>query len=426
MACINGASVKPGVSPTAEVVISRSAWEQLTGTPSSWLDGILDAFTPSIVKVADLCALNVSDPVDLTATQIAAAIAGEPIAILEAEQWAKAKLTYYEFTQLCVCNPAATPTCFSMPVITGAVTSYTTSSRCYSVGFQTDALSGLQCTGLHIEQFGTTFGGGGTDVSLWDISGALLHRESLFTPVGGTVANLMFVTPQNLLPSHQYVIGWNLAGANIWAYYAMVNVANNGYYSPLFGGVCGGGVFNCFPTDQGEPWWAQGPIVCTSGTTPPSAVTQPAQPSDLVLPPNWSCATACDVMVRLQQLSDRLDWMRRDLTLIQRQAVPFAYLLGAAHPGLTGHGAIAVAGILGASVSLTTVPAAWGSTTDVPRRLIPKAGSLAFATANGNEDERQVHYDQELVLGISGAITSIEYTFRPGIVATITPLVREP
>ncbi len=426
MACPYGASVKPGVSPTSEVVISRALWEQLSGTPSSWLDGILDTFTPSIVKVSDLCALNVSDPVDLSVTQIAAALSGEPIAILEVEQWAKAKLSYYEFTQVCVCNANPSAGCLALlahdqvswaqAVFTGA-TIY--------VGNRFTATVACVCRGA----WWNTPTGSGTaalTLRLWSVtSGAKLAELTASGLPKGQWNEIDFSADVTLTAGQSYVISYALQDTDGYRYRTPETVSvSNTNSSGLTG------VFNTsgatIPASSGSGnIYGLDPITCPASTTPP-ATTQPTQPGDLVLPPAWSCATACDIMVRLQQLSDRLDWIRRDVTLIQRQGVPFGYLLGAAHSGLIGSGTIAVAGILGVSVALTTVPATWGSTSDVPRRLVPKVGSLVLATANGNEDEQQLHYDQELVLGISAAVTSIKYSLRPGIVATITPLVREP
>jgi hypothetical protein len=157
-------------------------------------------------------------------------------------------------------------------------------------------------------------------------------------------------------------------------------------------------------------------------TSPPN----PTQPTDFPVSPTLACSTSQDVCTALQTLSLKLDWMRAQVDLIQRQDVPFAYILGPTNAGLTGDGDVSVQGILGLSVLLTTVPSTWGETADVPRRLIPKAGALQFMTTEGYTDEVQLHYDHELILGVPAVATSVHYTLRPGIVASLTTLMREP
>jgi hypothetical protein len=424
--CLLGASVAPGHNPNAEIVISRSLWETLTGTASSWLDPILDTFTPSIVKVSDLCTLNVDDPGDLSLTTIAGAFARNPFSLLEVEVWAKNKLSYLAFQANCVCN-ASSSTCDSL---FGRPIPALPNSAVNGVGTYTKCMW-FHCTNAaDFNSFAYGQLGGAYPRTLtfraYDLTaGTQLWSQSVVVPDGG-YHEVTSTTPVALVAGHDYAVGFD------WP-----NGMGFNYIATGWGGASGSFINSnqsCdnYPSGTGQPTRLLvnqavpvQPIVCAGATTPP-APTTPVQPPDLVLPPAWSCGGTTDICTRLQQISDRLDWLRTDVTLIQRQHVPFAYLHGTTYAGLTGHGSITVQGILGVAVSLTTVPSGWGRTSDTPRRLIPAAGQLLFSTADGDGDPTLLHYDTELVLGVSGAVTSVKYSLRPGIVASLTTLVREP
>jgi hypothetical protein len=113
-------------------------------------------------------------------------------------------------------------------------------------------------------------------------------------------------------------------------------------------------------------------------------------------------------------------------TLIQRQAVPFAYVASTVHSGLTGSGELAVADLLGVLVELTTVPATLGRVAGDPTRLFD-AGWLALGTADGWGWRQPVETALKLALPApSGLYTRIGYSLQVGVVARITELVREP
>jgi hypothetical protein len=161
----------------------------------------------------------------------------------------------------------------------------------------------------------------------------------------------------------------------------------------------------------------------------------PAPPPPLVSPPTGypsppsapTCGTSQDVCNLLNTINNKLDWQRQQVDLIQRQAVPFAYLKGTARTGLTGSGSFAVSGILGLSVSLTSVPSGWGRSSDNPNRYIPSPGSVVATTADGAITPLWCNEPDSLLLdSIMGSVTTVKYGFKPGVVATITELRREP
>jgi hypothetical protein len=114
------------------------------------------------------------------------------------------------------------------------------------------------------------------------------------------------------------------------------------------------------------------------------------------------------------------------VTVIQRQDAPFGYIKTTAHAGLTGNGSIAVQGLLGAEVLVTTLPPWLGQIAGTPVEHFD-VGFVTFGTADGFEHSERIDHIPKLVFPESaGVYTSIGYTLAPGVVATITEIVREP
>lgn len=113
------------------------------------------------------------------------------------------------------------------------------------------------------------------------------------------------------------------------------------------------------------------------------------------------------------------------VTLTQRQLAPFAYIDGAVHTGLTGAGSITVQGLLGARVTLTTIPAGVGLESGDPN-VVFEAGWINFGDASGFSSRRFITASPiQFFPEAAGQYTRIGYTFPPGAVATITEIVRE-
>jgi len=123
-----------------------------------------------------------------------------------------------------------------------------------------------------------------------------------------------------------------------------------------------------------------------------------------------------------------LDLILKMVTLIQRQAVPFAYVYGDNHAGLTGDGEITpVSGLIGLSVAVDTLPDSYGRADGTPERLFD-LGYVTLGTADGWIESRRIDFDGSLVLppARSGVFTRIGYTLAPGVEVSIRELVREP
>lgn len=115
------------------------------------------------------------------------------------------------------------------------------------------------------------------------------------------------------------------------------------------------------------------------------------------------------------------------VTLIQRQAVPFAYISGASHTGLTGNGQLAVQGLIGAKVTITAnAPGTIGVQAGDPEYLWD-AGWINWGSADGFSPRQVLSATTTLSLPPNaGAYTLLGYSLAPGVVVTIQELAREP
>lgn len=133
-----------------------------------------------------------------------------------------------------------------------------------------------------------------------------------------------------------------------------------------------------------------------------------------------SCCTATDPIT-----TGMLSQILQLLTLIQRQAAPFAYVPGPVHSGLTGTGSITVQGILGLHASCTTAASTRliVGTPDVHLEL----GRLNLGTSDAFVDRVALVVGEQLVVpAAAGIYTIVGYTLEPGVTLTLTELIREP
>ncbi len=113
------------------------------------------------------------------------------------------------------------------------------------------------------------------------------------------------------------------------------------------------------------------------------------------------------------------------VTLVQRQLAPFAYVMGAAHAGLSGSGTFSVQGILGLKIALTTAPSRLGDVSGDPV-TIWDAGWINTGTTDGFGPRIFISSNPMVVQPISSDVTVIGYSIPADVVCTITELVREP
>jgi hypothetical protein len=113
------------------------------------------------------------------------------------------------------------------------------------------------------------------------------------------------------------------------------------------------------------------------------------------------------------------------VTLLQRHLVPFAYVSGTVHSGLSGAGTISIQGLLGAKVECTTIPASYGRAGTSPTEYF-ELGFVTFGTADGFPSAYKLERDEQFMLPARcSAYTELDYDLSPGVVVTITEIKRE-
>ena len=115
------------------------------------------------------------------------------------------------------------------------------------------------------------------------------------------------------------------------------------------------------------------------------------------------------------------------VTQLQRYEVPFAYVTGASHAGLTGTGTIVVPnGLIGLRLEITSVSPQTSEYAAAPD-ILAGAGWWSVETVDAVVDERRIrHLDQVWFPSFMSSVTRVGYSLPPGAVATIVELEAEP
>lgn len=121
-----------------------------------------------------------------------------------------------------------------------------------------------------------------------------------------------------------------------------------------------------------------------------------------------------------------LDLILKMVTLIQRQAVPFAYLPSTSHPTLTGAGSFDISGLIGAAIQVTILPTPIGREGTSPTEYFDM-GFITFGTPDGYPTSYRLERSAQVMFPARcGAYTTLAYDLHAGVEVTITELVREP
>lgn len=124
--------------------------------------------------------------------------------------------------------------------------------------------------------------------------------------------------------------------------------------------------------------------------------------------------------------SNQLELILKMVTLIQRQNAPFSYIASTAHTAISGAGSITIQGLLGAKVDVTTLPSSYGRAGTSPTEFFD-LGFLSFGTPDGWPSSYRLDHDPMLMFPQRcGLYTTLSYDLAPGVVVTITELLREP
>jgi hypothetical protein len=249
---------------------------------------------------------------------------------------------------------------------------------------QTVSVAGTNTGGIFTAQM---MPAGVTQVSLQ------VHADHLPATSSGAVAELVLYTSSGSI-NHNYFIGIDVAGTPVPLQTFAITPGTVSWQLELLGN--GGDLAD---------GWAHVTFACTGGTTP--TLTTPCCPPD-------------------PSLTLKIDAILGMLTLIQRQAVPFAYVPGALHSALTGHGEISLQGLLGVKVTPTTVPPGVGVDVGDPDTLWLESW-INWGNPDGWHEREFLRSSPHVSLpALAGQYTKLGYTLRPGLVVDILELKREP
>lgn len=173
---------------------------------------------------------------------------------------------------------------------------------------------------------------------------------------------------------------------------------------------------------------------CKPGTPAPVPVPPPfaPQPPGLVLPPTPSCAETdlCAQVVLIRQqlaaLSSTLSAVADVTTVTQRFHVPFEWIEGPTHPGLTEEGSFATSRMLGVRVTVTAKPEA-----PILRGNPDYQFNLGWlAIVDGTEqlltEVRLTRLQQIWLPPLFAAAARFTWSLYPDVVINVTELYAEP
>lgn len=179
--------------------------------------------------------------------------------------------------------------------------------------------------------------------------------------------------------------------------------------------------------------WAQY-CECRPGTPAPIPFPNPGAPQPTGWPsaPTFPCDNVdpCSALVSIQQMLAQLLPIAQQsyvlTTLTQRYETPFATIAGPRHVSLSGEGSFAVSRLIGVSVVLEDFP---GSPTVLEGNppYVMNLGWISVSDGDGMLQEKR--FTQQAMTWFPSHMqmaTLLGYSFRPGVVATITELLAEP
>jgi len=416
--CPTGSSVNPSAPPYSWITWANAqTWLGVLSAKFSFLSYLI---TPVLVNVTTFCATEPAQPVyPGDATVVAAS--HDPVAFEAIITYLKASATWYAWTQLCRCNASGTPGCETQLYSHGAdlPTDNTGPSRFVEIRFNA-TISGLSLWGLDIDSDSVQT----VDIFWRNFPTTITNFTTVTLTAGWN--RVYFSAPATLTSGDTFGAGMRShpLTANVGMYVQAASPA--GYSGDLAGPAFYYGPSDFSVSNPTSTGLGLDPVICVSSPTsytPPGPVLPVTTIPDQPLGPCISIGDLCGI---IQPTIAQVSLLMQRVDLLQRRLLPFAWIAGPPSVGLTGHGTIAVQDVLGCIVTLTTVPATWGSTAETPRRLIPSAGSLQGSLSPNADDNRQVHYDNEIFLFHDSWATGISYNFRPGVIATITPILPEP
>lgn len=154
-------------------------------------------------------------------------------------------------------------------------------------------------------------------------------------------------------------------------------------------------------------------------TSWPSAPTFPCDPANL-------CASISSIRADLNALVGSVAATKTLVELLQRYELPFAYIRGAAHSGISGTGQFAISRLVGVDVDITAKPADTRVIRGNPEYLIDM-GWLSIEDDSGMLEEKRLTRDSMLWLPrLMPTALRFNYDLFGGVTIRVTELAAEP
>jgi hypothetical protein len=416
--CPSGSSPNPSSAAYAWVTwVEAQQWLGSLFSKFAWLQY---ALKPVLLNVANFCAVEPEQPVYPGDATVAAAFLN-PIAFDTVLDWLWKSVLWWEWSQLCQCNASGSPDCLSFM--------FSHSSNLDSTYVWDGGRSGIRA---YTDQAGRTLWGfwidsnGTQNVSGYymDIPTTFSHFETFHLVPGWN--HVYFATPLAMAVSQNYEFGMRYGpGTNVYAGYYH-NGSNPSMPTHLIGSF-GGGPYDFSTWNNGSTNTNfHDPIICVYSPSTYAPAEPPPPTTSIPDVPTGPCTTIGELCGILQPVILDIGLLKSRIDLLQRRLLPFAWVAGTPHTGLTGTGAFSVLDILGVIVSFTTIPSGWGQTFETPGRRIPSMGSIQADDGTNYTDNFQLHYPNQLVMLDAPWATSVRYNLRTGCTATITPILPVP
>ena len=157
----------------------------------------------------------------------------------------------------------------------------------------------------------------------------------------------------------------------------------------------------------------------TQPTSWPTAPTFPCDPADL-------CSSISQMRADLNALVGTAAAVKTLVELLQRYELPFAYIRGATHSGLTGTNEFAVSRLVGVDVDVTARPTD-GLVLEGNPPYVWNLGWLAIVDDSGMLEEKRLTRDSMLWLPrLMPTALRFNYALNPGVTIRVTELEAEP
>jgi hypothetical protein len=422
--CAYGSEPNPDAPPYVWATwIDAKNWLSGLWLPLAWAAAASKAI---LHDTAIFCATEPTQPVAPDAATIVAA-SHDPLAFEQLVQYIEQSAGWWVWHNVCRCKANPDSSCVDTSFTSNGQTWIAATAVGVNLEWGSRFTAIVDCGVTGIGGYSRASGDlSNRDLHLWDGSGTPLWTQNGYpTPAGHWQLN--FGTSIPMAAGETWTVSETTLSSSTVAQLqtGSPDMPSNAFFTwgvPYYALSS-----NTYPTNTGgSNRLSIMPITCGTDSSP--YTPDPPPVPDVTLPdyPLLECEEG-DICILLQQLRAELTQQKTLITLIQRQAVPFAWITGTVHSGLTGSGSFTVQGILGLRVTYTTVPSYWGISSDNPNRYIPAPGSIAFAfTAGGSEDTHWINVVDQVVLQLGDATpTLVRYHFKPGVTATITELVRE-